>query len=233
LGVNEVWDQPSQGKHLSKASDVTITNLLDFDFPAPPSALDNSTTPRIPVSGSDDEGQDQPTGSRALSYTITDNEDASPILSPIPIYPPRQSEFFLKNSTYQPPEKEPKRDEGGDYFPPHEALNLDDLDELIWRLGESSVRPLAPARRSSRASSGSHRDRRPSKKPTVATSMEPVLEFVDHDEMIGIPRPDSPISTSAFPMPPVGAPMDKKLARLSAVGGQRMGGAPGWWDEDN
>lgn len=229
-------ERKASQKHRSKASDATVTNLLDFDFPVPPSS--NDSTPQPNRATFDTQRVRQTSGTDIRSDSPSDyGDDADSIISPAPIHP-RQSQMILKNSRYQPPEPEPKPLEDERYNAPHQEINPEDLDDLLRGIGKANSRSPPQRTRSSRRSSSSSssswnsRPERRVPKLTLTSNMDPVMESDDHMEAAGIPRPDSPISPSVFPLPPTMAPLNKRMARLSAVGGVRMGDAPDWFKMD-
>jgi hypothetical protein len=221
-------DEPeSPPRHHSKASDVTVTSLLDFDFPLPPT---HDATPRRGTLGQ----QCQPQGLHAVLDSLDDKDDEmESIMAPAPLNP-RQSQMVLKNTRYQPPEVQ-KKPQAEVWYEPHHDIDTEGLDDLLRGI-ESTNSPSPPRRRGSRRSSvsstssaGSRYDLR-GPRLNLAPKMDPVMESDDSmDEAAGIPRPDSPISPSEFPMPPTMAPLNRKMARLSAVGGVRMGELPDWF----
>lgn len=64
--------------------------------------------------------------------------------------------------------------------------------------------------------------------------LEHPIDTAFHEQEMGIPRPDSPISPDTYLMEPdVSPPLPRKKAvRISAVGTGRVGMEAGWWDHD-
>lgn len=223
--------------HRSKPSEATITESnFDLDFPAPPSCKDRTTvTPDgttvidLRTSAAPNQTEDRDA-----------DDEAADIVSPMPTRPLSKNGSIVRMSQRESCDDGHERillyldrpiaqelyHEEGDPSP--------DLDDFMEEFdGESSgsevvsevlvyTQERRPSERSSRYGKGY--SRRSSIISHNTKSYRASHASMIAEEEDGIPRPDSPISPEGLGAPPPRRPaLNKKTARLSAVGPARWG----------
>ncbi|KAH8170907.1 hypothetical protein LIA77_09688 [Sarocladium implicatum] len=231
--------------HQVKTSTATITqDLFDFDFPAPPRSKDDVSM----SSGDSSAYQPEESSSQAPKGASNEEENTDAILSPAPRR--LSSKEILKDVASPRPSE--RQDEDWPVSPrtlsqfaerPRNSVNAHETRSI--RSCDSSLEDHEPIllprrysgglgrRRSSQALPGGGHRSRPSVVPEEPASPPPSGNKQSDFEDAGVPRPDSPISPDAFPaIPTERVTVNKKLARLSAVGSAPLGSQPGWWNDD-
>ncbi|KAL2692221.1 hypothetical protein Neosp_002627 [[Neocosmospora] mangrovei] len=208
--------------HQSKPSEATITeSSFDFDFPAPPTCKDKTTvaadgTKVLDLSHS--ANQTKPTA-KPVSVKETRAPPTAPLppikkASPKPQKDHHQHERILLYldsplaAEHSIDEAEPSPDLSDFYEYGNESEGSEIVSEVILYAKQR--------RHSDRKNSQPSTKRRPSRTQQSPNRQADTLE-------VGVPRPDSPISPDALSAVPRRPTVNKKTARLSAVGPARWG----------
>ncbi|KAM0562850.1 hypothetical protein ACHAPJ_001690 [Fusarium lateritium] len=209
---------PQKG-HQSKPSEATITEeSFDFDFPAPPTFKDKTTVAADGTTVIDLSHQNKHTDDSA------EQADA-----------PAQ---LLTNKTYQQPKPHTHRD---DHQRERILLYIDkglaaehsiedaepspDLSDFYEFEDESEGSSEIVSEVILYAQQRRHNDRKDRRSSTKRRSSRSHHESTHGDHLeVGVPRPDSPISPDALStVTPRRSTVNKKMARLSAVGPAKWG----------
>ncbi|KAK0385200.1 hypothetical protein NLU13_7678 [Sarocladium strictum] len=240
--------KPSKG-HNTKASTATITqDLFNFDFPTPPTGRED-----LSMASSDLSGINKAELGGA-NHRVYEEESIGSVLFPAP---KRVSHQSVTTASQEQDESQHKRASYLSEDRPVSPRTLSDFPEPgHGRVLEGDTRSIlsndghledneqillpnrysggAGRRKSSQVLPGRGYRNRPSIVPEEPISPPPWEEKHFEADDVGIPRPDSPISPSKFPTLPVArVTVNKKLARLSAVGSAPLGSQPGWWGAED
>jgi hypothetical protein len=235
--------------HKTKPSTATITqDLFDFDFPTPPKAKDDVST-----SSSDSSGLNR-AGLEAPNTGGYEEESIGSVLFPAPRrtsqrsilkVKPEQEDVQSRRASYQSDDwpisprtlsNFPEPGQGGVMEADTHSIasydsKMEDNEQILLPNRYSGG---ASRRKSSQVLPGRGHRTRPSVVPEEPISPPPCEEKHFEASDAGVPRPDSPISPEAFPaIPTARVTVNKKLARLSAVGSAPLGSQPGWWGDDD
>ena len=243
--------------HRSKASDATITqDLFDFDFPEPASNWQETGTESSSSSMIDHTTPAEKFPWNSNMFTKSTGDVTSSVLSPAPQTLQARKSILKKHPSQR--EKAIRNFERSvsPGTPIEETEPSPDLSDFIDFDDEPSAKLLGPPpinvssfpqprpRRLNDLAAG-HRSsltkHRQLYKGGQLASAENMIVRTEEDPKFlvpsaGVPRPDSPVSPDAFPSPPSHGKrmtLDKKMARLSAVGSSRLGEEPTWWGDDD
>ncbi|KAM5348687.1 hypothetical protein ACJ41O_008511 [Fusarium nematophilum] len=220
-------EKPATKGHKSKPSEATITeSSFDFDFPAPPTFKDKTTVAADGTTVIDlrhEATQPKPTGNPTKTRVAAPAPPQLPVKKAQPEQPhnkhtDHQHERILLyldqplTAEHSIEEAEPSPDLSDFYeFSEESESSSEIVSEVILyaqqrRHSDRNSRQPGTKRRSSRPR---HQAQSPNRQPKVEA---------------GVPRPDSPISPDALTtVPPRRPTVNKKTARLSAVGPTRWG----------
>jgi hypothetical protein len=240
--------------HKTKASTATITqDLFDFDFPTPPKGKDE-----ISLSSSDSSKLDR-LDFKPGHVGGFEDESIGSVLFPAP---KRISQMSVSKAKIEQDETQQRRGSYMSeewpisprtlsHFPEPGQSRAAEVDSRSIASYDSSVdeneQILLPNRYSGGAGRRKSSQALPGRGHRSRVSVVPEepgspafyggQQFEDEkseDNDAGVPRPDSPISPEAFPaIPTARVTVNKKLARLSAVGSAPLGSQPGWWGDDD
>ncbi|KAM0426711.1 hypothetical protein ACHAPT_008027 [Fusarium lateritium] len=208
--------------HQSKPSEATITeSSFDFDFPAPPTCKDKTTvaadgTTVLDLSHGIKQTQptSKPTGKIETRATPAPAQLSVKRAEPKPHKDNHQHERILLYldrplaAEQSIEEAEPSPDLSDFYEFENESEGSEIVSEVILYAKQR--------RQSDRKGSQPSTKRRPSRSQQSPNRQADTLE-------VGVPRPDSPISPDALSGVPRRPTVNKKTARLSAVGPARWG----------
>lgn len=207
--------------HQSKPSEATITeSSFDFDFPAPPTCKDKTTVAADGTTVLDLSHSAHPTPPTTKSTSYKETR-----------VPPAAPQPSMKNVATKP-HKDHQHERILLYLDQplaeehsiEEAEPSPDLSDFYEYGNESEGSEVVPEvmmfpkqrRHSDRKNSQPSTKRRPNRLQQSPSRPADTLE-------VGVPRPDSPISPDALSAVPRRPTVNKKTARLSAVGPARWG----------